>query len=53
VVEQNGADVAKSDSIGPGKKTTVTVALQPGKYVFYCSIGNHRAMGMETDVTVS
>jgi plastocyanin len=53
VVEQNGSDVAKSDSIGPGESATVTVTLAAGKYVFYCSIGNHRAMGMETDVTVS
>jgi plastocyanin len=53
VVEQNGSDVAKSDSIAPGKSATLTVTLQPGSYVFYCSIGNHRAMGMETDVTVS
>jgi len=53
VVEQNGSDVAKSDAIGPGDSATFTVTLQPGKYVFYCSIGNHRAMGMETDVTVS
>jgi plastocyanin len=53
VVEQNGADVAKSDSIGPGQSSTFTVTLQPGSYVFYCSIGNHRQMGMEVDVTVS
>jgi plastocyanin len=53
VVEQDGEDVAKSDSIGPGEEATFTVTLEPGKYVFYCSIGNHRAMGMETDVTVS
>jgi plastocyanin len=53
VVEQNGSDVAKSDTLGPGASGTVTVTLQPGSYVFYCSIGNHRAMGMETNVTVS
>ena len=53
VVEQNGSDVAKSDSIGPGASATFTVTLAAGKYVFYCSIGNHRAMGMVTDVTVS
>ena len=53
VVEQNGSDVAKSGSIGPGDSATFTVTLEAGKYVFYCSIGNHRAMGMETDVTVS
>jgi plastocyanin len=53
VVEQNGKDVAKSDTVGPGKSTTLTVTLESGKYVFYCSIGNHRAMGMETTVSVS
>ena len=53
VVEQNGSTLAKSDIVGPGNSTTLTVALQPGTYVFYCSIGNHRAMGMQTTVTVS
>jgi plastocyanin len=53
VVEQNGSDVAKSGTIAPGDSATFTVSLAAGKYVFYCSIGNHRAMGMETDVTVS
>jgi uncharacterized cupredoxin-like copper-binding protein len=53
VVEQDGQDIAKSDTLGPGDSATFTVTLQPGRYVLYCSIGNHRAMGMETDVTVS
>jgi plastocyanin len=53
VVERNGADVAASDTIAPGASTTVHVALEPGTYVFYCSIGNHRAMGMELTVTVT
>ena len=52
VVEQGGNDIAKSDSIGPGDTATLTVDLQPGQYVFYCSIGNHRSMGMEKTVTV-
>ncbi|GAB3198338.1 hypothetical protein GCM10027261_25560 [Geodermatophilus arenarius] len=53
VVERDGQDVAASDTIGPGESTTLTVTLEAGEYVFYCSIGNHRAMGMATDVTVS
>jgi plastocyanin len=53
VVEKDGKDVAKSGSISPGGSGTVTVSLQPGDYVFYCSVGNHRAMGMEVSVTVS
>ena len=53
VVEKDGSDVVRSDSIGPGDSTTLTVTLGAGDYVFYCSLGNHRQMGMETDVTVS
>lgn len=53
VVERDGADVAQSDTIRPGDTSTFTVTLEPGTYVFYCSIGNHRAMGMQTEVTVT
>ena len=52
-VEKDGTTMATSDSIGPGESTTLTVDLAAGDYVFYCSIGNHRAMGMEIDVTVT
>ena len=52
-VERDGADVAGTDSISPGSSTTLTVDLEPGEYVFYCSIGNHRAMGMEVTVRVA
>ncbi|SFP90624.1 Plastocyanin [Geodermatophilus dictyosporus] len=53
VVERDGADIAASDTIGPGQSTTLTVTLEAGEYVFYCSIANHRAMGMATSVTVA
>jgi plastocyanin len=53
VVEQDGEDLGGSDTIGPGESTTFTIALEPGEYVFYCGVGNHRAMGMETTVTVT
>ncbi|RBY80588.1 hypothetical protein DQ238_08390 [Geodermatophilus sp. TF02-6] len=53
VVEQDGEDVAGTDRIAPGGSATLTVTLEEGEYVFYCSIGNHRAMGMETTVTVA
>jgi len=53
VVERDGNDVAGTDGIAPGESTTLTVSLEPGEYVFYCSIGNHRAMGMELTVQVS
>jgi len=53
VVERDGSDVAESDDVGPGDTTTLSVDLEPGEYVFYCSIGNHRAMGMEITVEVT
>jgi plastocyanin len=53
VVEKDGADVAGTDKIQPGESATLTVDLESGDYVFYCSIGTHRSMGMEIDVSVS
>jgi plastocyanin len=53
VVERDGEDVAGTDAIAPGEQTTLSVDLEPGEYVFYCSIANHRAMGMEITVTVT
>jgi plastocyanin len=52
VVEKGGNRVAGTDSISPGSSGSLSVTLQPGNYVFYCSIGNHRAMGMETTIHV-
>ena len=42
-----------SDTLQGGQSTTMTVTLQPGKYDVYCPIGNHRAMGMDTTLTVT
>jgi plastocyanin len=52
VVERDGSDVAATENIAPGASATLEVTLEEGDYVFYCSVANHRAMGMETDVTV-
>ena len=53
VVERDGDDVAATDTIAPGASATLEVDLEPGEYVFYCSVGNHRSMGMEVTVTVT
>jgi plastocyanin len=53
VVERDGEDVVGSGDIAPGASGSVTVSLEPGEYVFYCSIGNHRQMGMEVTVNVT
>jgi plastocyanin len=53
MVERDGDDVAGTDTIAPGSSTTLEVDLEPGEYVFYCSVADHRAMGMEVTVTVT
>ena len=53
VVAKDGKNIGQSDTVGPGKSTTLTVTLASGNYVLFCNIGNHRAMGMETTVSVS
>jgi plastocyanin len=53
VVERDGEDVAASEQIGPGESSTFEVTLEEGDYVFYCSVGNHRSMGMEVPVQVT
>jgi uncharacterized cupredoxin-like copper-binding protein len=52
VVERDGEDIAATAVLQPGQSETLTVDLEPGTYVFYCSVGNHRGMGMELAVTV-
>jgi plastocyanin len=53
VVERDGEDVAASEQIGPGETSTFEVTLTDGEYVFYCSVGSHRSMGMEVPVQVT
>lgn len=36
----------------PRESAQGSVTLEPGEYTFYCSVGNHRAQGMEVHVTV-
>jgi uncharacterized cupredoxin-like copper-binding protein len=42
-----------TDGIDPGGSTTLAVTLETGEYVIYCSIANHRAMGMEITIEVT
>jgi len=48
----DGLNVA-SDTISPGESTTVEfTASESGTFNFYCSVGNHRAQGMEGSLEV-
>jgi len=54
VVARDGQPVAQTDGeVSPGSSDTFTVQLDPGRYVFFCSVANHRSMGMEVTVEVS
>jgi len=48
-----GVDGASTATIGPGDTAELTVSLEAGDYTLYCSLGNHRAQGMEVSFTVS
>lgn len=48
-----GVDDAKTPTVLRGGRTELTVTLQPGTYELWCTVGGHRAEGMELDLTVS
>lgn len=50
-VEGKGVD-KDGAVVGPGKSSTVTVTLKPGKYEFYCPVPGHKAGGMDGTLTV-
>ncbi|RKS08916.1 cupredoxin-like protein [Nocardiopsis sp. Huas11] len=51
VVEELGDEQVIPATPG-GESATGSVTLEPGTYTFYCSLGDHREMGMEVTVTV-
>jgi len=44
-----GIEGASTAVLGPGSSTTITFTApdEPGEYVFFCSVGDHRSRGME------
>lgn len=48
-----GTDIA-TEVIPGGEETTIefTAPEEPGEYTYYCSVGNHRAQGMEGTLIV-
>jgi uncharacterized cupredoxin-like copper-binding protein len=47
-----GVDGKQSGTVGPGGTASLTVTLQKGTYTLFCPVGNHRAEGMQTTLTV-
>ncbi|MBF6424047.1 cupredoxin domain-containing protein [Nocardia cyriacigeorgica] len=53
VIEGPGVNSARSETVDGGETTELTVALQPGTYELWCSVGSHREFGMSTMLMVS
>jgi uncharacterized cupredoxin-like copper-binding protein len=53
-VEGPEGEVELEQNIAPGESGTLTVDLsKPGRYEFYCPVGDHRHRGMEGEITVT
>ena len=50
-IKGSGVDV-KGPEVGEGGVSTVKATLEPGTYVFYCSVPGHEAGGMKGTLTV-
>jgi plastocyanin len=52
VATANGNVLGQVQPFTNGKQTVTLSNLQPGKYVFYCTVPGHREAGMQGDLTV-
>ncbi|HEY6594198.1 MAG TPA: plastocyanin/azurin family copper-binding protein [Asanoa sp.] len=52
VIKGPGVDATASPDVRPGASGQVTVTLQQGSYELWCSIDNHKALGMDMTIRV-
>ena len=52
-VELEGKTIGESDTISNAVATLELTGVEPGEYVYFCTIPGHREGGMEGDLTVS
>jgi plastocyanin len=53
-VQRVGAKhIAGLGDVAAGGRGTLTVKLAPGRYSFWCSVANHRKLGMRTTLVVT
>ncbi len=52
-VEGQGMEREFESNLQPGDTEELEVDLQPGSYVIYCPVEDHRSQGMEVQLTVS
>lgn len=51
-IEDDSETLAQGETVTGGDSAAATAELEPGEYVFYCSIPGHRESGMEGTLTV-
>jgi uncharacterized cupredoxin-like copper-binding protein len=54
-LEINGPGVSNKSTAGisPSSSASLTVTLTKGSYEIWCPVANHKAMGMDTHITVT
>ena len=52
VDEDKAGDLGEVSELDPGKTGSVTFDMKPGKYILYCNVPAHYAMGMWTTIEV-
>lgn len=52
VDEDAAGSLGEVSETEPGKSGTLTLTLKPGKYILYCNIAGHYALGMWTLINV-
>ncbi len=52
-IKGQGIEEAFETNLSPGETQTMQLNLEPGTYVVYCPVGNHREQGMEMQLTVT
>ena len=55
VIQSNakGAKPIRFSQLSPGSHSSRTIKLAPGRYTLWCSIANHRQLGMVAPLTVT
>ncbi|MFJ8104545.1 cupredoxin domain-containing protein [Streptomyces sp. NPDC096132] len=51
-IEGKGSEVRLPRDLRPGQSARLHVTLKDGGYELYCPVGNHKELGMKTEITV-